>query len=58
MAEYYHVFRRALAQLGGHGGIRGFLLQLVRCVLRQVMTMYIGCEVIFYICVEISVNKL
>uniref|UniRef100_A0A3B3T2Q3 NADH dehydrogenase [ubiquinone] 1 alpha subcomplex subunit 12 n=1 Tax=Paramormyrops kingsleyae TaxID=1676925 RepID=A0A3B3T2Q3_9TELE len=30
MAEYVQVFRRALGQLGGHGGIRGLLLQLFR----------------------------
>merc|ERR1712071_230611 len=30
MAEYYNVFRRALGQLGGHGGVRGFLVQLMR----------------------------
>jgi len=28
--EYVQVFRRALGHLGGHGGIKGLLLQLVR----------------------------
>lgn len=51
MAEYINVFRRALGQLGGHGGIRGLLLQLVRCVFGQdVIPHY--CEVprYFYVC--------
>ncbi|KPP74292.1 NADH dehydrogenase-like, partial [Scleropages formosus] len=30
MAEYIQVFRRALGQLGGHGGIRGLFYQLFR----------------------------
>lgn len=32
MAEYANLVRRALGQLGGHGGVRGFLLQLFRSV--------------------------
>uniref|UniRef100_A0A665VQX2 NADH dehydrogenase [ubiquinone] 1 alpha subcomplex subunit 12 n=1 Tax=Echeneis naucrates TaxID=173247 RepID=A0A665VQX2_ECHNA len=28
MAECLNIARRALGQLGGHGGVRGFLLQL------------------------------
>lgn len=32
MAEYTNLVRRALGQLGGHGGVRGFLLQLFRSV--------------------------
>lgn len=31
MAEYVQVFKRALQQLGGHGGIRGVMWQLLRC---------------------------
>uniref|UniRef100_A0AAY5K9N7 NADH dehydrogenase [ubiquinone] 1 alpha subcomplex subunit 12 n=1 Tax=Esox lucius TaxID=8010 RepID=A0AAY5K9N7_ESOLU len=30
MAEYLHVFRRALGQLGGHGGVKGLFVQLFR----------------------------
>uniref|UniRef100_A0AAZ1XEZ9 NADH dehydrogenase [ubiquinone] 1 alpha subcomplex subunit 12 n=1 Tax=Oreochromis aureus TaxID=47969 RepID=A0AAZ1XEZ9_OREAU len=30
MAEYGNLVRRALGQIGGHGGVRGFLLQLFR----------------------------
>uniref|UniRef100_A0A6B2FED1 NADH dehydrogenase [ubiquinone] 1 alpha subcomplex subunit 12 n=1 Tax=Bothriechis nubestris TaxID=1766655 RepID=A0A6B2FED1_9SAUR len=30
MAEYVQVFKRALQQLGGHGGIRGVMWQLLR----------------------------
>ncbi|KAG7235955.1 hypothetical protein INR49_001736 [Caranx melampygus] len=30
MAEYANIVRRALGQIGGHGGVRGFLLQLFR----------------------------
>ncbi|XP_066561086.1 NADH dehydrogenase [ubiquinone] 1 alpha subcomplex subunit 12 [Amia ocellicauda] len=30
MAEYVQVARRAVGQLGGHGGIRGLLYQLLR----------------------------
>ncbi|XP_061108933.1 NADH dehydrogenase [ubiquinone] 1 alpha subcomplex subunit 12 [Conger conger] len=30
MAEYVQVFRRALQQIGGHGGIRGLLVQFFR----------------------------
>ncbi|XP_008279078.1 NADH dehydrogenase [ubiquinone] 1 alpha subcomplex subunit 12 [Stegastes partitus] len=30
MAEYANLVRRALGQLGGHGGLRGFLVQFFR----------------------------
>uniref|UniRef100_A0A3Q3W0A4 NADH dehydrogenase [ubiquinone] 1 alpha subcomplex subunit 12 n=1 Tax=Mola mola TaxID=94237 RepID=A0A3Q3W0A4_MOLML len=30
MAEYVNLVRRAFGQIGGHGGVRGFLLQLFR----------------------------
>ncbi|KAM6895950.1 NADH dehydrogenase [ubiquinone] 1 alpha subcomplex subunit 12 [Lycodopsis pacificus] len=30
MAEYANIVRRALGQIGGHGGVRGFFLQLFR----------------------------
>ncbi|MEQ2264167.1 hypothetical protein XENORESO_021502 [Xenotaenia resolanae] len=30
MAEYANLVRRALGQIGGHGGVRGFFLQLFR----------------------------
>nr|XP_029523050.1 NADH dehydrogenase [ubiquinone] 1 alpha subcomplex subunit 12-like isoform X1 [Oncorhynchus nerka] len=30
MAEYIHVVRRALGQLGGHGGVKGLFVQLFR----------------------------
>uniref|UniRef100_A0A4W6G2A7 NADH dehydrogenase [ubiquinone] 1 alpha subcomplex subunit 12 n=1 Tax=Lates calcarifer TaxID=8187 RepID=A0A4W6G2A7_LATCA len=30
MAEYVNLVRRALGQIGGHGGVRGFFLQLFR----------------------------
>uniref|UniRef100_A0A8C5CWH7 NADH dehydrogenase [ubiquinone] 1 alpha subcomplex subunit 12 n=1 Tax=Gadus morhua TaxID=8049 RepID=A0A8C5CWH7_GADMO len=30
MAEFVNIARRALGQLGGHGGVKGFLVQLFR----------------------------
>uniref|UniRef100_A0A7N6ALQ6 NADH dehydrogenase [ubiquinone] 1 alpha subcomplex subunit 12 n=1 Tax=Anabas testudineus TaxID=64144 RepID=A0A7N6ALQ6_ANATE len=30
MAEYANLVRRALGQIGGHGGVRGLLLQFFR----------------------------
>ncbi|XP_016143397.1 NADH dehydrogenase [ubiquinone] 1 alpha subcomplex subunit 12-like [Sinocyclocheilus grahami] len=30
MAEYASIVRRAVGQLTGHGGVKGFLLQLLR----------------------------
>uniref|UniRef100_A0A671S7P7 NADH dehydrogenase [ubiquinone] 1 alpha subcomplex subunit 12 n=1 Tax=Sinocyclocheilus anshuiensis TaxID=1608454 RepID=A0A671S7P7_9TELE len=30
MAEYANIVRRAVGQLTGHGGVKGFLLQLFR----------------------------
>uniref|UniRef100_A0A8D0CW84 NADH dehydrogenase [ubiquinone] 1 alpha subcomplex subunit 12 n=1 Tax=Sander lucioperca TaxID=283035 RepID=A0A8D0CW84_SANLU len=30
MAEYANLVRRALGQIGGHGGVRGFLTQFFR----------------------------
>uniref|UniRef100_A0A3Q3EUS6 NADH dehydrogenase [ubiquinone] 1 alpha subcomplex subunit 12 n=1 Tax=Labrus bergylta TaxID=56723 RepID=A0A3Q3EUS6_9LABR len=30
MAQYMNVVRRALGQIGGHGGVKGFLVQLFR----------------------------
>lgn len=32
MAEYANLVRRAVGQLRGHGGVRGFFLQLFRSV--------------------------
>ena len=30
MAEYVNIVRRALGQIGGHGGVKGLLVQLFR----------------------------